>query len=110
MDIRNRLSTIQSLLLAAAACLFTGLAAAQGFPSKPITLVVPNPPGGFVDASARLLSDPLSRVLGQSVVVDNKGGGSGNVAYGQVARANPDGSFPVLPHTPHGRFGSQALA
>jgi len=64
---------------------------AASFPAKSVNLVVPNPPGGFVDASARLLSEPLSRVLGQTVVVDNKGGGSGNVAYGLVARANPDG-------------------
>jgi tripartite-type tricarboxylate transporter receptor subunit TctC len=69
----------------------TGLAAAQGFPTKPITLVVPNPPGGLVDGSARILGDPLSRVLGQSVVIDNKGGGSGNVAYSLVSRAAPDG-------------------
>jgi tripartite-type tricarboxylate transporter receptor subunit TctC len=79
------------LLLTLVAVFFSGLAAAQAYPSKPVTLVVPNPPGGFVDASARLLSEPLSRVTGQSVVVDNKGGGSGNVAYGLVARANPDG-------------------
>jgi tripartite-type tricarboxylate transporter receptor subunit TctC len=64
---------------------------AQAFPSKPITLVVPNPPGGFVDASARILSDSLAKVTAQSVVVDNRGGGSGNVAYSAVARANPDG-------------------
>jgi tripartite-type tricarboxylate transporter receptor subunit TctC len=68
-----------------------GMCVAQGYPTKTVTLVVPNPPGGFVDASARLLSEPLSRVMGQSVVVDNKGGGSGNVAYSLVARANPDG-------------------
>ncbi len=74
-----------------AAALFSGACAAQGFPAKPITLVVPNPPGGFVDASARLVGEPLSRVLVQSVVIDNKGGGSGNVAYGFVARAAPDG-------------------
>ena len=64
---------------------------AQPYPAKPITLVVPNPPGGFVDASARLISEPLSRVINQAVVVDNKGGGSGNLAYALVARANPDG-------------------
>jgi tripartite-type tricarboxylate transporter receptor subunit TctC len=52
---------------------------------------VPNPPGGLVDGSARLLGEPLGRVLGQSVVIENKGGGSGNVAYAQVARATPDG-------------------
>ena len=67
------------------------LAQAQTYPSKPITLVVPNPPGGFVDASARILSDSLAKVTSQPVVVDNRGGGSGNVAYQAVARANPDG-------------------
>ncbi|HSH88736.1 MAG TPA: tripartite tricarboxylate transporter substrate binding protein [Ramlibacter sp.] len=79
------------LACAFAAALFSNVVAAQGYPAKPITLVVPNPPGGFVDGSARLLSDPLGRVLNQSVVIDNKGGGSGNVAYGAVARAAPDG-------------------
>ena len=79
----------------AAACLLGALvgsaAMAQAYPSKPVTLVVPNPPGGFVDASARILSDSLAKVTGQPVVVDNRGGGSGNVAYQAVARANPDG-------------------
>ncbi|MBC7608351.1 MAG: tripartite tricarboxylate transporter substrate binding protein [Polaromonas sp.] len=69
----------------------TGVALAQGYPTKAITLVVPNPPGGFVDASARILSDSLAKVTSQPVVVDNRGGGSGNVAYQAVARANPDG-------------------
>ena len=82
---------IRQTALVGCALLLSGAVLAQTYPSRPITLVVPNPPGGFVDASARLISDPLSRVLKQTVVVDNKGGGSGNVAYGQVARANPDG-------------------
>ena len=67
------------------------LAQAQAYPARPISLIVPNPPGGFVDASARILSDALAKVAGQPVVVDNRGGGSGNVAYQYVARANPDG-------------------
>ena len=71
--------------------ILSGLASAQDYPSKPIVLVVPNPPGGFVDASARLFSEALAKVAGQSVVIDNRGGGSGNVAYQAVARANPDG-------------------
>ena len=76
----------------AAAALAAGLACAQGsYPSKPITLVVPNPPGGLVDTSARLVADSLQKVLNQTVVVDNRGGGSGNVAYGMVARAPADG-------------------
>jgi len=78
-------------LLALLGTLALGSALAQTYPSKPITLVVPNPPGGFVDASARILSDALAKVTSQSVVVDNRGGGSGNVAYQAVARANPDG-------------------
>ena len=79
--------TVISLLLIAVATLAT----AQSYPSKPITLIVPNPPGGFVDASARILSDSLAKVTAQTIVVDNRGGGSGNVAYQAVARAAPDG-------------------
>jgi tripartite-type tricarboxylate transporter receptor subunit TctC len=52
---------------------------------------VPNPPGGLVDTSARLVAEPLARVIGQSVVVDNKPGASGNLAYQTVARAPKDG-------------------
>jgi len=83
--------TLLRSTLAGFAALACSLALAQTYPSKPITLVVPNPPGGFVDASARILSDALAKVTSQSVVVDNRGGGSGNVAYAAVARANPDG-------------------
>ena len=83
---RFKRSCVALLLAAAATC-----AMAQPYPSKPITLIVPNPPGGFVDASARILSDSLAKVTSQSIVVDNRGGGSGNVAYQAVARAAPDG-------------------
>ena len=69
----------------------SNLVAAQSFPDKTITLVVPNPPGGLVDTSARLLSEPLTRVIGQPVVVDNKPGASGNIAYQYVVNAKPDG-------------------
>ena len=81
----------KALLLALLSTTLVSAAMAQAYPSKPITLIVPNPPGGFVDASARILSDSLAKVTSQSVVVDNRGGGSGNVAYQYVARANPDG-------------------
>ena len=87
--------TTRRHVFAAALALCTSLAAsvtlAQGFPSKPITIVVPNPPGGVVDSSARLAADPLGRLLGQAVVVDNRGGASGNIAYQMVARAPKDG-------------------
>lgn len=87
----NRRPYLRNALVAVAAILLGQLALAQGDPSKPINLIVPNPPGGVVDTSARLLSDPLSRILNATVVVDNRGGGSGNVAYGHVARSAPDG-------------------
>jgi tripartite-type tricarboxylate transporter receptor subunit TctC len=90
MSITPKLKNIRLLALVPLA-LLTSLVAAQTYPGKTVTLIVPNPPGGFVDASARLISEPLAKVMGQSVVVDNKGGGSGNVAYGLVARAAPDG-------------------
>ncbi len=76
---------------------FAGLIFAQSFPDRPITLVVPNPPGGLVDTSARLLSEPLTRVIGQPVIVDNKPGASGNTAYQYVAKAKPDGYTLLIP-------------
>jgi tripartite-type tricarboxylate transporter receptor subunit TctC len=65
---------------------------AQGrFPQRPITLVVPTAPGGTTDFTARLIAEPLSRAMGQSVVVDNKPGASGNIGNQFVARARADG-------------------
>ena len=65
---------------------------AQGaYPDRPITLVVAAPAGGGTDLIARLYAEQLSRDLGQQVIVDNKGGGNGNIATALVARAKPDG-------------------
>jgi tripartite-type tricarboxylate transporter receptor subunit TctC len=81
---------LQQTLALASLCLpLTVLA--QAFPSKTITLVVPNPPGGLVDTSARLVAEPLARLIGQPVVIDNKAGASGNLAYQNVARSAKDG-------------------
>lgn len=66
-------------------------AGAQTYPDRPVTMVVGASPGGSTDVSARLLADPLSKVLGKPVVVENKAGASGNIAAVQVARAKPDG-------------------
>jgi tripartite-type tricarboxylate transporter receptor subunit TctC len=68
-----------------------GQAQAQAFPNKPITLVVPAPPGGVVDGTARLLGEAMSKQLGQPVIIDNRGGASGNIGYSHAARAPADG-------------------
>jgi tripartite-type tricarboxylate transporter receptor subunit TctC len=78
------------MLVAAAACLAMD-AAASGFPEKAIVLVVPYPAGGITDALGRILANGLSRRLGQTVVVENRGGGGTVIGAGIVARAPPDG-------------------
>ncbi len=71
--------------------LFTAASAQTTFPSKPIRIVVPYPAGGQTDGIARSYGDFLSRKLGQSVVVDNKGGAGGTIGCVEVKRAAPDG-------------------
>ncbi len=64
---------------------------AQSFPDRQITIVVPAPPGGTADISARALVEPLGKALGQPVVIDNRGGGNGAVGAQAVLNAKPDG-------------------
>src|SRR5580700_4425149 len=80
--------TLTSLILALAAL---APAAAQEWPTRTITLVVPFTPGGGVDISARLQAQAIGDILGQSVIVENIGGGGGMTAGARVAHASPDG-------------------
>jgi tripartite-type tricarboxylate transporter receptor subunit TctC len=85
------------LTLSVLAVLALPLAAhAQGFPSRTITIVVPYPPGGPIDALARLIAQEASSDLGQSIVVENRPGGSGIIGTSAVARAEPDGHMLIL--------------
>jgi tripartite-type tricarboxylate transporter receptor subunit TctC len=83
--------------LLAGSMLAAGAAAAQTYPSRPITLVVPFPPGGATDAIARIIQDSMSQSLGQQLVIENIGGAGGMIAAGRAARAAPDG-YTVLLH------------
>jgi tripartite-type tricarboxylate transporter receptor subunit TctC len=79
---------------AAAALTFPSLAWAQQterYPSRPIRLIVPVPPGGSTDALARIISVRLGESLGQQIVIDNRAGAGGNIAMGVAARSTPDG-------------------
>jgi tripartite-type tricarboxylate transporter receptor subunit TctC len=95
MQTLNRHPSLRRSLLCTAAALavtgFAPLAQAQQYPTKPITMVVPYPPGGSNDSFARQIAKELGDVLKQSVIVENRPGASGNTGTGQVAKAQPDG-------------------
>lgn len=83
---------LKSVLAAAAVVASCGIAAAQEYPTKPITLIVPWPAGGSTDISMRAIADSASKHIGQPIVVDNKGGGGGTVGPATMAAAaKPDG-------------------
>ena len=88
--------TRRALLAGAATLAAVRPAAAQTFPSRTITVVVPYPPGGPIDTLARLIAQEAAADLGQTIVVENRPGGSGIIGSQAVARAEPDGHMLVL--------------
>src|SRR5687767_13569813 len=79
------------LLALLALCCSCSLALAQAYPAKPITLVIPFPPGGSTDIVGRIATDGMTRELGQPFVVDNRGGAGGAIGAKAIADAAPDG-------------------
>ncbi|GIL03791.1 MAG: hypothetical protein BroJett031_03110 [Betaproteobacteria bacterium] len=89
-------SVVRRALLCSALAGIAGIAAAQDYPTKPIRLIVPFAPGGLADTSARAVAEKLGARLGQSVVVENRAGASGNIGMQAVAQAAADGYTLVL--------------
>ena len=102
----------------------SGFVHAQQWPNRPITLIVSYPPGGTADLMARTIAPPLGKILGTSVVVENKAGASGQIAAAFVAKANADGYtimldassysvnpslYPKLPYDPNKEFKTLAV-
>jgi tripartite-type tricarboxylate transporter receptor subunit TctC len=87
----------QVMVLVALITLWAAPAGAQKFPTKVITMIVPFTAGGPTDTVARLVAAPMSKVLGQQVIVENVGGAGGTIAAGRVAKAAPDG-YTILIH------------
>ena len=99
----TRLRSFKSWLFVLAAFLAGGAVShAQDYPNKPIRLIVPYPPAGGTDIVARIVGEPLGNVLGQSIIVDNRGGAAGNLGTDLAAKASPDGYtvlFTLSSHT-----------
>src|SRR6516165_5980919 len=86
-------------LVLAASILAAETSSAQTYPSHPITLVAPFPPGGATDTIARIMQDSMSKSLGQQIIIENVGGAGGSIGAARAARATPDG-YTVLLHNP----------
>jgi tripartite-type tricarboxylate transporter receptor subunit TctC len=97
--IRIQPRALRSVVLAMVLVAGLGHAAAQDYPNRPITLVVPFPPGGSTTIVARTVSDKMSEVLGQSIVIDNRAGAGGTVGSRAVSKNTPDGYTILLGYT-----------
>lgn len=100
---QRRLCALSLASLSAVLCM-PGVAHAQAWPSKTVTIVVPFAPGGGTDIGTRIVAQKLSQLWGQSVVIDNKGGAGGNLGLEVVSRAKPDG-YTLLT----GNVGTQSI-
>lgn len=91
MHLKFSLSITLGLMTSVLAAVLVIEAAAQPYPTKPVRLIVPFPPGGPTDVQARVVAQEMSKTLGQNIFIDNKGGAGGNIAAEAAARSAPDG-------------------
>jgi tripartite-type tricarboxylate transporter receptor subunit TctC len=96
---RGGSASLAIALLALGICGNVDIARAQTYPNRTITLVVPFPPGGSTSIVGRLIADKMSQLLGQSIVVDNRGGAGGTVGTKAVTKSEPDGYTLLLGYT-----------
>ncbi len=96
---RPRLDALLAAALIAALATQAAPACAQDYPTRPITLIVPFPPGGSATIIARAIADKLGDALGQQIVIDNRGGAGGSIGARQVAKSAPDGTTILLAFT-----------
>ncbi|MGH6768980.1 MAG: Bug family tripartite tricarboxylate transporter substrate binding protein, partial [Xanthobacteraceae bacterium] len=100
---RLLMSRIVLTVLAASAALAAALpaapATAQSYPSRPISLIVPFPPGGSTTVVARIIAERMSETMGQTIVIDNRGGAGGTVGTRAAAKSPPDGYTILLSYT-----------
>jgi tripartite-type tricarboxylate transporter receptor subunit TctC len=100
-DFTRRAALACGLLLAAVPAMAPAVLAQEAYPSRPIQMIVPYPPGGNTDLMARALQTELSQALGQAVVVANRGGAAGTIGDAALARATPDGyTIGMSPNNP----------
>lgn len=85
------MSVLRVLLLVFGTAVLSATAVADGYPSRPIRLIVPYPAGGSTDIMARALQEPMAKILGQAIVIDNRGGAAGTTGSNEAARADADG-------------------
>src|SRR5262245_62509269 len=93
-----RRSVLHALVPVCLVCV-AGISNAEDYPSRPITLIVPFPPGGSTTVMARIVADKLSAALGQQIVVENRGGAGGTIGTRFAAKAAPDGYTILLSYT-----------